>query len=163
MKATYTLLVMLGAASVWAADAPEVRNGDFEKGKQFWRGDGRIVTEAAGNKVCELKTSERKGDEITQDIDTGKAAQVEISLRVKGLDYTGAGLRVAMQKRSGGSTYNIRQVTNGSWTDVKWTYVRNSTDEKFTLVLSPTVGSGSIQIDDVKVSAGAANSPNLKP
>ncbi len=79
------------------------------------------------------------------------------------MDYTGAGLRVAMQKRSGGSTYNIRQVTNGSWTDVKWTYVRNSTDEKFTLVLSPTVGSGSIQIDDVKVSAGAANSPNLKP
>ncbi|MDZ4289103.1 MAG: carbohydrate binding domain-containing protein [Prosthecobacter sp.] len=157
MKTTCISLIGLVAVSAFAADPLDLKNGDFEKGKQFWRGDGKIVSETEANKVCELKASERYGDEITQEIDLGKNTKVEIALRMKGIDYKGAGLRISMKQRGGGSTFNTREVTEGAWTDMKFTFTRNSPEEKYTLIIAPMMGKGSIQIDDVKIGTGGTS------
>lgn len=163
MKAYLLLPILLLSATAYGADALEIKNGDFEKGKQFWRGDGKVVTSKEGSKVLELKASERYGDEITQELDMGKNTQCEITLRMRSEGYKGNGLRIAMQRRGGGSTFNIREVpADGSWGDLKWRFTRNGPDEKFTLVITPTMGKGSIQIDDVKVATTGGNSPNIK-
>lgn len=157
-----TLLIACAAWTTASAGDMEIRNGDFEKGKQFWRGGGKVVTSKEGSKVLELKASERYGDEATQDIDMGKNTSCEITLRMRSEGFTGDGLRIAMQRPSGGSTFNVRKLfSDGAWTELKWTFNRNGPDEKFTLVISPTIGKGSIQIDDVKVSSTAGKSPNL--
>lgn len=163
MKNSLVFLILVSATSAHAADALELKNGDFENGKQFWRGDGKVVTAKEGSKVLELKASERYGDEITQEVDMGKNTQCEVTFKMRSEGYTGNGLRVAMQRRGGGSTFTTRSVpADGNWTDFKWTFSRNTPDEKFTLTISPTMGKGSIQIDDVKIAATSANSPNIK-
>ena len=163
MKNPLLFLILIGSMSAHAADALELKNGDFENGKQFWRGDGKVVTTKEGGKVLELKASERYGDEITQEVDMGKNTQCEVTLRVRSEGYTGNGLRIAMQRRGGGSTFGVRPVpADGNWTDLKWVFSRNTPDEKFTFTLTPTMGKGSIQIDDVKITAASASSPNIK-
>jgi hypothetical protein len=153
------LLVLIG--SLQAADEVEIKNGGFESGKQYWRGDGKVVNAAEGGKVCELKATERYVDAITQDIDIGKNERVLLTLRLRGVNYRGAGLRVAFQRRGGGSTFMTYEVpSDGSWKEIRWNFARNSQDTKFTLVLSSSVGAGVIQVDDVKLALDAA-SPNL--
>jgi hypothetical protein len=162
MKIFSLSLTLLFAASITYAanDAPEIKNGNFDNGKQFWKGDGKAVIEKEGaNKVWELKASERNGDEISQDIDMGKLTKIEITLRAKGVEYKGAGLRISVRKRGGGATFSGREVPNGEWKDCKMVFNRNSPEEKYTIVITPLMGKGSIQIDDVKVSAGSEAKP----
>ena len=54
MKVTFALILLTLAPTILAADL-ELKNPDFEKGKQFWRGDGKVVTIDGGAKVLELK------------------------------------------------------------------------------------------------------------
>ena len=150
MKATPLLASMLLLAAPATAADPEVRNGDFEKGKQFWRGDGKVVVLPEGGKVLELKADDRYNDQVTQDFDMGKAQKLEITMRIRGLDYKGNGLRVSIHQQGGGSMIYNGNVS-GDWTNGKWTYNRNSTTDKFQLVLSPFPGSGAIQVDDIKI------------
>lgn len=158
MKAAYTALMILGTLIANAADIVDVRNGDFSNGKQFWRGDGKIVTDAGDNKVLELKAGSRESQAITQRVEIN-VPRVEVTLRARGLDYKGEGLRLSFRRRSGGATFNTKPVTNGSWSDLKWTFIRSTPEEDYTLVITPLMGSGSVQIDDVKVTTGTNPRP----
>jgi hypothetical protein len=161
MKKIPLLLVLAWVSGVSAADELEIKNGGFEGGKQYWRGDGKVVTTPEGGKFCELKAAARYTDSITQDIDIGKNDRVQLTLRLRGVSYKGAGLQVSMRRRSGGFTFMTYEVpADGSWKEIRWNYARDSADTKLTLVLSPAVGSGAIQVDDVKLSLNTA-SPNL--
>lgn len=161
MKKLPTLLLLSLIGGLQAADDVEIKNGGFESGKQYWRGDGKIVTTTEGGKVCELKAAERYVDSITQDVEIGKNDRVLLTLRLRGVGYRGAGLRVSMKRRGGGATFVTYEVpADGSWKEVRWNFARNGPDTKFTLILSSSVGSGVIQVDDVNLSLGTA-SPNL--
>ena len=152
MKILLTTSAVLLTALAAAAD-PEIRNGDFEKGKQFWRGDGKVVVLPEGGKALELKADDRYNDQITQDFDFGKAQAIEITMRLRGLQYKGEGLRVSVHQHGAGSLVFTGRVVSDGWSDAKWTYRRNTTAEKFQLVLSPLPGSGAIQVDNIKVTA----------
>ncbi len=47
MKHTAFLFLITLSSAALAADGPEIRNGDFEKGKQFWRGSGKVVADGS--------------------------------------------------------------------------------------------------------------------
>jgi hypothetical protein len=150
MKAAILLPLCL-ALSSFAAE-PELKNGDFEKGKQFWRGDGKVVTLPEGGKVLELKADDKYNDEISQEIDWGKAAKMDIELRVRGVSYKGEGLRMSAAEAGSGGPGRNSQVS-AEWTSVKWSFERQPSSRKFQLTFSPLPGTGAIQIDDVKISA----------
>lgn len=151
MKRTALLLLLALSTTAMAADGPEIRNGDFEKGKQFWRGNGKVVVDGT-NKVCELKASERYSDELSQEVDFGKSKQAPFALRLKGVQYTGPGLRIKFTRSDGSFTFYTKAVpSDGSWTDFKLTFNRDTQDEKINIVITPMPGKGSIQIDNVTI------------
>jgi hypothetical protein len=150
MKAT-ALLPFLLAASAFGAE-PELKNGDFEKGKQFWRGDGKSVTLPEGGKVLELKADDKYNDEISQEIDWGKATKMDVEFRVRGVNYKGEGLRVAANQPGAGGMSHTAELAS-EWNAVKWTFERPESARKVQLLFTPLPGSGAIQIDDVKITA----------
>ncbi|MEN3941002.1 hypothetical protein WJU23_06900 [Prosthecobacter sp. SYSU 5D2] len=163
MKTSILCLLASFTLTAFAADGPEVRNGDFEKGKQFWRGDGKVVTLPNGGKACQLETSQRYSDELTQEVDFGKVTAVEVTWKMRSIGYEGNGLKVSFKRPSGGFTFFTYKTENGdSWKEMKMTFNRSTRDEKQVLAFSPYLGKGSIQIDDVKITTGSGGSPNLQ-
>lgn len=149
MKTTAVLPMMFFAASAFSADL-EIKNGDFENGKQFWRGSGKVVLLPEGGKVLELKADDRYNDEVLQDFDMGKATKLEFTMRVRGIQYKGEGVKVLLQLRGSGTQFLQRAVTD-SWTDIKWSYERTSPKDKYQFGFTPCPGTGLIQVDDVKI------------
>jgi hypothetical protein len=150
MKAAVFLATVFLATAASAADA-EIRNGDFEKGKQFWRGDGKVVVLAEGAKVLELKADDKYNDEISQEIDWGKAAKMDVKFRVRSVEYKGEGLRVSANP---GGSYTTP--VTGEWATAKWSFNRGPAARKLQLMFSPQSGTGAIQIDDIKITASGA-------
>lgn len=152
MKLVSSALIVILSAAALAADAPlpDFKNGDFENGKQFWKGDGKIVIEKEGNKVLELKAGERAGESISQEFDLGKLSKIGISMRIKGVGFKGSGLRVVLKKRNGDSTFSTKEVVEGEWKEIKMVWNRLGAESKYTVLFTPEFGKGSIQIDDVK-------------
>jgi hypothetical protein len=154
MKAAAALFALLLTAATTSAAEPELRNGDFEKGKQFWRGDGKVVLLPEGGKVLELKADDKYNDQISQDIDWGKAGKIDVEFRVRSVEYKGDGLRITAQEQGAGSSHTSEVASN--WSPVKWSFQRGPAARKFQLQFSPLPGTGAIQIDDVKITASGA-------
>ena len=69
----------------WGAALVEVRaakltvlNGGFEAGKQYWRGDGKVVTLRDGNKVGEMESDDRRLEHLAIGIDMGDLDVIEV-------------------------------------------------------------------------------------
>ncbi len=60
--------VGLGIRNVCFADEPKDLNCDFENGMDRWRGDGRLREDEKGNRVCMLKKTGTRREEITHKI-----------------------------------------------------------------------------------------------
>lgn len=163
MKKSTLYILAIFTASAFAADGPELRNGDFEKGKQHWRGNGKVVTLPTGGKACELKASQRYSDELTQELDFDKVTEVELTWKMKSEGYKGSGLKISFIRPSGGFTYNtFKMPDDANWKEMKMKFTRTTPEEKIVLTFSPNMGEGSILIDNVVITYPGSTAPKLQ-
>ncbi len=146
-------VVLLSFCDAFAATGSMVLNGGFEAGIQFWKGDGKIVTLADGNKIFEVAASKSRMKDLSQDFKMGELQEVEIVFRARSLNYNGPGIRIAVRVPGGGSMlFNKRLPEDGSWADVQVRYTRTTArEDRRTLIISTLLGAGEVQIDNVEV------------
>ena len=145
-----------------------ITNGGFEAGIQNWKGDGKIVLEHDGNRVCEIEASKARMREIHQEFHMKQLQQVEVVFRARSIDYKGPGIRISVHQPGGGSVFWTRELPeDGSWRDFHIKYTRTTANVDLRdLVIATLIGAGKIQIDDVEVrepSKMADNEPSLPP
>jgi hypothetical protein len=126
-----------------------LKNGDFTTGKQFWRGDGTVVTLPDGNKVIEMASNPRRQDQVYQDIEMGTLTQVEVKFRARFIGGKGQ-MRAKLMKKNGGSTlFAFDLPPDGEWRDISFKHVRENQRDERSLVLETLPYEGKLQIDDV--------------
>jgi len=126
-----------------------VKNGDFFTGKQFWRGNGKIVTLPDGNKVLELTSNTRDIDSAYQELKLGTLPEVEVKFRARFLGDKGQ-MHARLLRSNGRSTYwTFTLPPDGAWRDVTFKYTRESLKDERTLSFETTSYVGKLQIDDV--------------
>jgi hypothetical protein len=145
-----------------------ITNGAFEAGIQDWKGDGRIVMEHDGNRVCEIEASKARMKEIHQEFHMKQLQQVEVVFRARSIDYKGPGIRISVHQPGSGSVFWTKELPeDGSWRDFHIKYTRTTANVDLRdLVIATLIGVGKIQIDDVEVrepSKMADNEPSLPP
>jgi hypothetical protein len=139
---------LLLAGGLHAADLG-LKNGDFFTGKQFWRGNGKIVTLPDGNKVIELTSNTRDIDTAYQELKLGALPEVEVKFRARFLGDKGQ-MRARLIRSSGRSTFfTFTLPPDGVWRDVSFKYTRESLKDERTLSLETLPYVGKLQIDDV--------------
>ncbi len=145
---TALALSLLLAGGLQAADLG-LKNGDFFTGKQFWRGNGKIVTLPDGNKVIELTSNTRDIDTAYQELKLGNLPEVEVKFRARFLGDKGQ-MRARLIRSSGRSTFfTFTLPPDGVWRDVSFKYTRESLKDERTLSLETLPYEGKLQIDDV--------------
>ena len=128
---------------------PGLKNGDFSTGKQFWRGNGKIVALPDGNKVLELTSNTRDVDAAYQELKLGTLPEVEVKFRARFMGDKGQ-MRARLIRSSGRSTYwTFTLPPDGSWRDVTFKYTRESLKDERTLSFETTPYNGKLQIDDI--------------
>jgi len=145
-----------------------IQNGGFEAGIQFWNGDGKIVLEHDGNRVCEIDASKTRMKEIHQEFHLKQLQQVEILFRARSIDYQGPGIRAVVHLHGKGSVFWVKELPeDGSWRNFRITYTRTTANVDLReLVIETLLGTGKIQIDDIEVrepSKMADNEPSQPP
>lgn len=126
-----------------------LKNGDFTTGKQFWRGDGTVVTLPDGNKVIEMVSNPRRQDQVYQEIEMGTLTQVEVRFRARFIGGKGQ-MRAKLMKKNGGSTlFAFDLPPDGEWRDISFKHVRENLRDERSLVLETLPYEGKLQIDDV--------------
>lgn len=139
-----------------------IKNGDFASGKQFWRGDGVVVTLPDGNKVIELTSSERRSSEISQEIEKGTLVALEVRFRARFIGGRGQ-MRAKLQKARGGSTlFAFDLPPEGEWRDFSFKHTPESLRDDRSLVLHTLPYEGKLQIDDVWVGEPGTH-PSVRP
>lgn len=139
-----------------------IKNGDFTSGKQFWRGDGVVITLPDGNKVVELTSSERRSSEISQEIEKGKLVALEVRFRARFIGGK-AQMRAKLQKARGGSTlFAFELPPEGEWRDISFKHTPESLRDDRSLVLQTLPYDGKLQIDDVWVGEPGTH-PSVRP
>jgi hypothetical protein len=145
---TALLLSFLMPCILAAADLG-LKNGDFTTGKQFWRGDGTVVTLTDGNKVIEMVSNLRRQEQVYQDIEMGALTQVEVKFRARFIGGKGQ-MRAKLMKKNGGSTlFAFDLPPDGEWRDISFKHVRENLRDERSLVLETLPYEGKLQIDDV--------------
>lgn len=156
MKLTYPISIPSAAAlfglcmsSLLNAADVGLKNGDFTTGKQFWRGDGTVITLPDGNKVLEMNSTTRQQSEVYQDIKLGPVVEVEVKFRARFIGGKGQ-MRARLVRKSGGSTlFAFELPSDGSWRDISFKHQRDSVDDGQSLLIETLPYKGKLQIDDV--------------
>jgi len=152
----------ISMATVSLAADIGIKNGDFTSGKQFWRGDGVVVTLPDGNKVIELTSSERRSNEISQEIEKGMLVALEVRFRARFIGGK-AQMRAKLQKARGGSTlFAFELPPEGEWRDISFKHTPESLRDDRSLVLHTLPYDGKLQIDDVWVGEPGTH-PSVRP
>jgi hypothetical protein len=145
---TALALSLLLAGGLHAADLG-LRNGDFVTGKQFWHGDGKIVSLPDGNKVLEMTSNTRDLDHVYQAMALGMMPEVEVKFRARFLGGKGQ-MRVKLTEPDGSSTlFAFPLPTDGEWRDISFKHQRENLKDELTLVLETLPYEGRLQIDDI--------------
>lgn len=136
-------------SSLLSAADVGLKNGDFTTGKQFWRGDGTVVTLPDGNKVLEMNSTTRQQSEAYQDLKTGSLVEVEVKFRARFVGEKGQ-MRARLVRKSGGSTlFAFELPTDGSWREISFKHQRDSVEDGQSLLIETLPYKGKLQIDDV--------------
>ena len=144
-----------------AADAG-LKNGDFATGKQYWHGDGTVVTLPDGNKVLELNSSTRDQNEVHQDLKLGSLPEIEVRFRARFIGDKGQ-LRARLVRKSGSSTlFAFTLPPEGEWRDISFKYQRESLDDERSLLIETLLYKGKLQIDDVWAGEPGTH-PSVRP
>ncbi len=156
------LLCVISMPTVSPAADIGIKNGDFTSGKQFWLGDGLIVSLPDGNKVIELVSSVRRPSEISQEMEMGKLVAVEVRFRARFIGGKGQ-MRAKLQKVRGGSTlFAFELPSDGEWRQISFKYTLENARDSRTLVLHTLPYDGKLQIDDVWVGEPGTH-PSVRP
>jgi len=140
---------VLCMSSLLSAADLGLKNGDFTTGKQFWRGDGTVITLPDGNKVLEMNSTTRQQSEAYQDLKIGALVEVEVKFRARFIGEKGQ-MRARLVRKSGGSTlFAFELPTDGSWRDISFKHQRDSVEDGQTLLIETLPYKGKLQIDDV--------------
>lgn len=126
-----------------------VLNGGFESGKQYWRGDGKVVTLNDGNKVGEMESDDRRLEHLAIGIDMEDLDVIEIRFRAR---YLGKGGRMRLRmvdENDGATLYSYDLPEDGSWLDIKLQHDRDPGEKNPTMMFQALMGDGVVQIDDV--------------
>jgi hypothetical protein len=163
-----SLAVILFAGSIGlAADVPDnlISNGGFEGGLQFWRGDGRIVLQPNGNRVCEIEASKNRMKDVKQEFHLRDLQQVEVIFHARGIKYTGPGIRISIHQFGSGSVFWEKALPeDGSWGDFRILYTRTKANPDLReLNIAALLGTGLVQIDDVEVREPGKVAERLPP
>ena len=133
-------------------------NGDFEKKKARWKGDGSVEVVEAGNKALVLEIDDRKELEIAQKIKTKNLKRVVLTFRCKiSEDFDGVGMTLRFVRPDRSSTYRTYapdRLSRGKWKTYTWDFreIRDERDMIFKIE-TKTGDAGSIFIDDLKIVA----------
>ncbi len=148
LSATAFALSLLLAGGLHAADIG-LKNGDFLTGKQFWHGDGKVVSLPDGNKVLELTSNTRDIDHVFQALTLNSLPEVEVKFRARFLGGKGQ-MRARLGRPDGGSTlFSFALPPDGVWRDITFKHVRDNLKEELALSLETLPYEGKLQIDDV--------------
>ena len=140
-----------------AEQKPIIRNGNFESGKQYWKGDGKVITLEDGNKVGQIIGDDRTLQDLKIEFEMGDLQVVEIRFRARYVGGGGGQLRLKIETRGQGAILHVRDLpADGSWGEFKATYNKKPGVTKFDAVFQALKNKGELQIDDV--SAGAPGS-----
>ncbi|MCX6849581.1 MAG: hypothetical protein NTY98_11725 [Verrucomicrobia bacterium] len=143
------IMLSLCMSSLLGAADLGLKNGDFTTGKQFWRGDGTVVTLPDGNKVLEMNSTTRQQSEAYQDLKTGSLVEVEVKFRARFIGEKGQ-MRARLVRKSGGSTlFAFDLPSDGTWRDISFKHQRDSVEDGQTLLIETLPYKGKLQIDDV--------------
>lgn len=159
-------LVFMGAMNTQGAEGDELlRNGDFEKGRSGWKGDGRVSEEEvesgegkSQNKVMILEVKRREDEEVYQEVRTRKLREIHVKGRYRvSEDYDGLGIMMKFKRPDGSYTYHTYEPTKkarskGQWQELSWSFkeIRNASELKFYLV-SKQGDSGKVYFDNFSV------------
>jgi hypothetical protein len=134
---------------VGAEETSVIKNGDFQSGNQYWKGDGTVVTLADGNRVGQIKASDRRFQMLEIEFELGDLNEMEVRFQAR---YTGTNrkMRVKVETRGQGALmYSFDLPEDGGWRDCKFNYIRKPGVKKFDAVFQALLGEGTLQIDDV--------------
>ncbi len=142
-------MLSLCMASLLSAADIGLKNGDFTTGKQFWHGDGTVITLPDGNKVLELPSATRQQNEAHQEIKTGTLVEVEVKFRARFIGGKGQ-MRARLVRKNGGSTLFAYDLPpDGVWRDISFKHQFESLDDERSLLIETLPYKGKLQIDDV--------------
>lgn len=135
---------------------------DFENGMMGWKGDGKIVEEILGNKVCSLKKTGTRYRQITHVFTLPKNGSVKLNFRARAIPG-GSGIEFHRKNSiKGGILFSrVPLPANGEWVNVTHT----ASDKKgegpleCTVIFSLQKGNGEIQLDDFTISTDGTPTP----
>jgi hypothetical protein len=147
-------LALASAPSTLAAEAENLlKNGDFEKGVTYWRGDRKVIGEEGKpeNHVAQVDVNKRQARFFHQEADTRDMKDIRLTFRMKAsADYKGRGVQLRFKRRQGGFTYRDLDVAAGAdWKDVTWNFGEIRGENKLVLEVEVKDGdAGSVYFDD---------------
>lgn len=150
-------LLLAGAslvASLCLGADPASLSCDFESGLDGWRGDGRLVADETGNKVCQLKKTGKRKVEITQQVELEGDFIFEVHYRARAL----AGgekieIRRSIRTSSGAGFSGHELIPDGKWVQKSFSAKAQEGERSAARIIAITFheGEGVVQIDDIKV------------
>lgn len=150
--------------AVAADETSVIKNGDFQSGNQYWKGDGTVVTLPDGNRVGQIKASDRRFQMLEIEFELGELNEMEVRFQAR---YTGTNrkMRVKVETRGQGALmYSFDLPEDGSWMDCKFNHIRKPGVKKFDAVFQALLGEGTLQIDNVwGGKPGTYKPPNATP
>ncbi len=151
----WIMALVLGFGMFVFADEPKDLNCDFENGMDRWRGDGRLREDEKGNRVCMLKKTGTRREEITHKIRLPGNLTFDIHYRVRAMPG-GEKVRIrhAVKDLKGGAGFVTKDlVADGKWVEMKFGAKAAEGDRKSdrTVAIIFHEGKGVIEIDDIKV------------
>ncbi len=135
--------------AVAAEEKSVIKNGDSQSGNQYWTGDGNVITLEDGNRVGQIKASDRRFQMLKIEFELGDLNEMEVRFHAR---YAGTNrkMRVKVETRGHGALmYSFDLPEDGGWRDCKFNYVRKPGVKKFDAVFQALLGEGTLQIDNV--------------
>lgn len=157
MKKYLAIVSCVGLAlTAFAGKKNLIKNGDFEHGSDWWKGDANIVfeTQDKTNRICKINVSPDKKYKFYQHISTSKMDRLKIRFRVKkSSDYKGNGYWIECNTDKGGSGYGQYPPRNNKWNVVEvrmGDVVEGAYHVDITIAVKKAE-SGSLSFDDIEV------------
>ncbi len=127
-----------------------IPNGNFEAGKQYWKGDGKVITLEDGNRAGQIIGDDRTLQHLKIEFEMGDLQVLEIRFRARYVGGGGGQMKLKIESRGRGAILHTRDLPDdGSWRDFKITYNKKPGVPKFDAVFQALKNKGVLQIDDV--------------
>ncbi|MEM7386737.1 MAG: hypothetical protein AAF514_17510, partial [Verrucomicrobiota bacterium] len=133
-------------------------NGDFEKNKTRWKGEGRIINPGKENKAMSLKVHRKNEPALFQRFKNRNLRPLEVTFRYKfSKDIDRSSEIIVKLIRPNGSyswkTIQTKEDQRGKWSTYRWSFKDLQKAKEMTLCLSVKPGRcGIITFDDIVVS-----------